>query len=169
MGYLEERNKRKLGIAPPLSFKKEKKPIAKISEKKKKKLADVKDENGDTELVKWYRGRMKVMGERCYWCGCKVENKIYSHAIFSICHILEKRETMCPSVKTHPLNWITLCPDHHHQFDSMTWEEREQLGFWDIVRDRLVMVYPDISPEEVRHFPDSVLKYMEANNPFPEK
>jgi len=164
MSYLEERNRRKLGLSPKIEFKKPKKPLKKISDKKKKELVEEKDVNGDTELVKWFRGRMKVMGETCYWCGRKVENKIYSHAIFSICHILDKRETKCPSVKTHPLNWICLCPDHHTMFDSMTWEEREQLPFWDIVRDRLIHVYECLDPLERRHFPESVIDYIKKHN-----
>ena len=142
--------------------------IPKKSAKRLEKEKREREERGDddTELVKWFKGRMKVMGDRCYWCGCKVENKIYRYAINSICHILEKRDTMCPSVKTHPLNWVTLCWDHHTAFDRMNWEEREQLGFWETIRDRLIFVYEDLAPEERRHFPESVLKYMEENNPF---
>lgn len=166
MSYLEER-RRYIEAGRPLKSK-EKKPIAKVSPKRQAKLdAEAKERgDGDSELQKWYRAKMKQMGERCYWCGCKVENKVYQYAIFSICHILEKRDTLCPSVKTHPLNWITLCPDHHTEFDKMNWEEREKLGFWETVRDRLVMVYPDLAVEERRHFPDSVLDYMEKNKPF---
>jgi len=164
--YFERLQQIKLGRLPKEAVAKKKKPIPKQSEKKKKELAEQKDANGDTELVKWFRARMKVMGESCYWCGRKVENKVYSGAIFSICHILDKRKTVCPSVKTHPLNWITLCPDHHTMFDSMNWEEREQLPFWDIIRDRLICVYDSLDPSEKRHFPESVLKYMEKNKPF---
>lgn len=140
--------------------------IPKKSAKKLKEEAAAKDENGDTELQKWFRARMKQMGDRCYWCGCKVENRVYQYAIYSICHILEKRKEKCPSVKTHPMNWLTLCPDHHTMFDGMQWEDREKLGFWDIIQTRLILVYPDLAKEEHRHFPQSVLDYMEKNKPF---
>lgn len=165
--YNEKLRLIKLGLMEKESKPKPKKPIAKISEKKKKELKEAKDAvTGETELVKWFRGRMKFMSGRCAWCGAKTETNVYSAAIFSICHILEKRDTMCPSVKTHPLNWVELCPDHHTMFDKMNWEEREKLGFWETIRDRLIMIYPDIDLSERRHFPQSVLDYMEKNEPF---
>jgi len=157
----------KLGLLPKESGPKPKKPIAKISDKKKKELKEAKDkETGETELVKFFKGRMKFMTGHCMWCGAKTETHVYSGAIFSICHILEKRDTMCPSVKTHPANWVELCPDHHTMFDKMNWEEKEKLGFWETIRERLIIMYPDLSPDEHRHLPDSVRKYIEENEPF---
>ena len=166
MSYLEDRRKH-IEAGRPLKPKKTYK-IAPVSEKRLAKMKAEKAERGDddTELVKWFKARMKVMGSTCNWCGCKVENKIYQYAIYSICHILDKRDTKCPSVKTHPLNYVILCPDHHTMFDGMNWEEREKLGFWETVRDRLIMVYPDLAKEEHRHFPQSVLDYIEKNQPF---
>ena len=145
---------------------KEKKPIAKVSAKRQAKIDKEKLERGDddTELQKWFRARMKQMGEKCYECGNKVENKVYKYAIHSICHILAKRDTMCPSVKYHPANWITLCPDHHTKFDNSNWEEIEQWGCWDTIRDRLIHVYDALEPSERRHFPSSVLKFIEEND-----
>lgn len=157
----------KLGLAPKEAIPKPKKRIAPISEKKKKELKEAKDTaTGETALQQWYRGRMKFMSGHCAWCGAKTETHVYSGAIFSICHILEKRDTMCPSVKTHPMNWVELCPDHHTMFDKINWEEREKLGFWDTIRDRLIMMHDSIAPEEMRHFPQSVLDYMKKNEPF---
>lgn len=168
MGYLEDRRQWKQFGKPKVP-----KPQYTIPKKSEKKLKEEAEEkllrgDGDTELQKWFKARMKQMGDRCLWCGCKVENKVYNHAIFSICHLLDKRETVAPSVRTHPLNWVTLCPDHHTMFDKMNWEEREQLGFWDIIRDRLIMVYPDLDPSERRHFPESVLAYMRKHDVFSE-
>ena len=157
----------KLGLAPKEAVAKPKKRIAPISEKKKKELKEAKDTaTGETALQQWYRGRMKFMSGHCAGCGAKTETHVYSGAIFSICHILEKRDTMCPSVKTHPMNWVELCPDHHTMFDKINWEEREKLGFWDTIRDRLIMMHDSIAPEEMRHFPQSVLDYMKKNEPF---
>lgn len=151
----------------PLPEKK-KYTIPKKSEKRKQKEAEEKELRGgdETYLVKWFRGRMKLMTGHCMWCGAKTETNVYRGAIFSICHILEKRDTMCPSVKTHPSNWIELCPDHHTMFDKMNWGEREKLGFWPEIVDRLIMIYPDLAQSERRHFPDSVLKIIENNEPF---
>lgn len=166
MTYQDKLFKIKMGILPKECVAKPRKPIPKISEKRIAELKAAKDENGETELVKWFKGRMKVMGDRCLWCGCKVENRIYQYAIFSICHILDKRKTVCPSVATHPLNFVTLCPDHHTEFDKMNWEERESLGFWEVIRDRLVMIFPDLAEKERRFFPQSVIDWMEKSEPF---
>lgn len=164
--YLEERNKRKLGIAPPLSFKKEPKPIAKKSEKKiaEEKLEKEKLGGEDTELVKWYRARQKQLVGRCAETGLVVETKNFKYAVASICHLLPK--STCPSVATHPLNWIELNIDFHFKFDAMSWHEKEKLGCWPIIRDRLIMVYPDLDPAEHRFFPASVLQYMIKHSNF---
>jgi hypothetical protein len=164
MSYLDERRKF-IEDGRPLKEKK-KYSIPKISEKRKKKLAAEKELRGgdDTELVKWYKGRMKVMGERCNECGHKIENRVYQFAIMSICHLLPKRKNMCPSVSTHPLNWIALCPDHHNMYDGASWEERELMGCWETVRDRLIHVYESLDESEKRHFPESVLKYIKENS-----
>ena len=139
--------------------------IPKVSEKMKKKLAEEKERLGgdDTELVKWYKNRMKYMSH-CEATGIKVENKIYRYAIMSICHILPK--STCKSVATHPANYVILLPDLHTKFDAMSWEEREQMACWEIIRDRLVHVYNDLDPSEKRHFPESVEKYIQKNQPF---
>ena len=145
---------------------KEKKPIAKKSQKRIEKEKKEAEERGDSDtlLQQWFRARMKQMGERCYECGNKVENKVYKYAIHSICHILAKRDTMCPSVKYHPANWITLCPDHHAKFDNSNWEEIETWGCWETIKERLIHVYDALEPSERRHFPDSVLKFIEEND-----
>lgn len=152
----------------PTPPKKQYKGLNKVSPKTQAKKDKEKEERGDndTELVAWYRQRMKYMGNTCNECGCKIENKIYQYAIMSICHLLPKRENMCPSVKTHPANWISLCVDHHHLYDNANWQERELMGCWETVRSRLIMLYEDLAPEERRHFPESVLKFMEKHSSF---
>jgi len=167
MSYLEERRKH-IEAGRPLPPKKEYKGLNKVSPKRQAKIDAEKKERGDddTELVKWFRNRIKQLTGHCSECFARTETKVYQFAIYSVCHILEKRETLFPSVKVHPLNFIELCPDHHTDFDKATWEEREMMGCWNTVRDRLVMVYPDLAVEERRHFPESVLKFMEQNKPF---
>jgi hypothetical protein len=139
--------------------------IAKKSAKKLKQEADEKERLGgnDTERVKWYKMQMKYMNV-CEETGLRLETKIYRYAIMSICHILPK--STCPSVAEHPLNRMFFIPDFHTKFDAMSWEEREKLGCWPVIRDRLIMVFPDLAVEERRHFPDSVLKFIENNQPF---
>lgn len=161
------------GTLPKTTGPKEKKPMRKVSEKKAKEIAAEKDGNGETELVKFFKSCMKRMTGHCCNCHARTETKVYEAAIFSICHILDKRDTVCPSVRTHPANWIELCPDCHTEFDTppmekgkTLWDKRESMGIWPIVQNKLVSVYPDLAESERRHFPESVLKFIEENDPF---
>ena len=170
--YSERYRLIKLGLLPKEAIPKPKKRIAPISEKKKKELKEAKDVvTGETSLQKWFKGRMKYMGYSCKECGILVETNDYKHAIHHIAHILPKRDTMCPSVALHPLNFVTLCQHHHDLFDSYSyddkgWAEREKWACWPEVRERLIMMHDSIAPEEMRHFPQSVLDYMKKNEPF---
>lgn len=137
--------------------------IPAVSKKRASKEAAEKIERGDndTELVKWFKNRIKEMTGYCAETGMRTETHIYSAAIFSVCHILEKRETLFPSVKTHPKNWIELAPDIHTDFDKATWEERELMGCWPIVWERLLQVYPSIDKSELHHLPTELRERIE--------
>lgn len=167
LSYFEQRQLRKAGMLPPLPTKKEKKPLKKKSEKKIAEERAERERLGgdDTDLVKWYKARMKMMTGYCNETGLKTETKIYKYAIASICHLLPK--STCPSVKTHPLNFIELNCDFHTKFDAMSWEEKEKLGCWPIIHDRLISVWCDLAPEERKYFPDSVRNFIEKNS-FPQ-
>ena len=161
------------GLSPKTTGAKPKKPLKRVSDKKAAEEKAKKDENGDTEMVRFFKSAMKRMTGHCLNCFAKTETGVYAGAIFSICHILDKRDTMCPSVKDHPCNWVELCPDCHREFDTppfekekTLWDKREEMGFWNVVRDKLIMVYPSLAENEKRHFPASVLGYIEENNPF---
>lgn len=167
LSYFQRMQKIKLGLLPKEAVAKPKKAIPKISEKKKAEMKKEKEERGgeDSTLVKWFKERIKYsMKGVCEETGLRTETGIYKYAIMSCCHILPKR--LCKSVMYHPLNFIELLPDKHHEFDSISWEERETWGCWPIVRDRLVMIYPDLNPSEHRHFPQSVIDYINKNEPF---
>jgi len=142
--------------------------IPKKSAKRIAKEAKEKEERGDndTELVLFFKRAMKRMSGECMECFARTETKVYQYAIFSICHILEKRPTVCPSVAYNLNNWIELCPDHHHKFDRSNWEERETWGIWPTVREKLILLYDDLDPAERRFFPPSVLAYMEKHSAF---
>lgn len=164
--YHQQRLNRKNGLSPALPTRKEKKPIPKQSVKMKAEKAAERERLGgdDTDLVKFFKNCMKRMTGYCIETHLRTETKIYAYAIMSICHILPKK--LCPSVALHPCIWVELDPSFHHKFDAMSWKEREQLGCWPVIRDKLIMVYPDLDPNEYRHFPESVLNYMEKNNAF---
>lgn len=142
-----------------------------IPKKSKKKLEQEKEERkqragDDTELVKWYKDKMKLMSGRCMECGKPTTTKVYELAIHSICHLLAKRKTVCPSVATHPLNWAEYCTDCHYRFDNSAWEDIAKWKSWPEIQERLVHVYQHIAPDERRHFPDIVLKHIEESEPF---
>jgi 5-methylcytosine-specific restriction endonuclease McrA len=158
MTYLEQR-KKFIEDGRPLKEKK-KYSIPKKSEKRIAKEKQAKEALGgdDTELVKWFRERIKHSTGYCSECNRKVEKSVFQYAAMTVAHILPKRDNCCPSVKTHPLNFIILCPDCHNDFDKASWEEKELMGCWNTVRDRLVMVWPDLADGEKRHFPESVVR-----------
>lgn len=164
LSYLEKRQAQ-IFAGRPLKDKKIY-SIPKISEKRKAKLAQEKElrGDGDSEKQKWFKSRIKQMSGHCAETGLATETRIYRYAINSICHILSQQH--CKSVALHPLNWIELDPGFHVKFDAMSWEEREKLGCWPVIMERLIMVYPDIIESEKRFFPESVRKYIEINNPF---
>lgn len=165
MNYLEERQQRKNGLLPPLPTRKEKKSIPKKSVKTIEKENKEREERGndDTQLVKWFKARIKYsMRGVCAESGLKTETHVYKYAIMSCCHILPKAQ--CKSVMYHPCNFIELLPDLHFKWDNSSWEEREKWSCWPVVMERLIMIYPNLAPEERRYFPESVLKYIEKNS-----
>ena len=166
MSYLEQRFNRKAGLAPELSFRKEKKPIPKKSAKRVEKEKQEREgkQEGDSELLKWYKRQIKWM-DVCEETGLKLETHILRDAISSVCHILPKKK--CPSVATHPLNRVFLIPDLHYKFDfNMTWKEKGKMSCWPVIQERLIAIYPDLAPEERKYFPESVLRCMESREPF---
>ncbi len=165
--YFEQRQKWNAGEPKPI---KEKKAyvLPKVSKKKKKEMAEEKARLGgdDTELVKWFKSRMKMMSGSCMKCGARTETHVYQYAIYSICHILDKRPAVCPNVAIHPLNWIELCPDHHFEFDKKDWNAIEKWGCWPEILERLIMIEPDVAPEERRHIPQQVFDFIEKHSPI---
>lgn len=165
--YFDRRKLMKLGLLPKESGPKPKKPIAK---KSIKKIAEEKEErasrgpDGDTELQKFMKNAIKRMRGVCAETGLRTETKIFKYACMSIAHILPRQKVK--SVQYHPLNWVELDVGMHVKFDKMSWEEREQMGCWPEIRNKLISMYDQIDPSELRHFPDSVREYIEKNEPF---
>jgi hypothetical protein len=147
------------------------KKVYRIPKKSAKKIADEKtikeNQAGETELVKWFKGRMKFMSGKCCNCGDKTETKKYEFAIGSIAHILEKRNNMFPSVKYHPQNFIELCYPCHQNFDNFwSWEEKQKLKCWPQVVEKFIMIEPDIAQGERKLIPDCLQKIVTERNPF---
>lgn len=168
MSYLDER-RRFIEAGRPLK-KKEYKGLNKVSPKRQAKIDAEKKERGDndSDLVKFFKKAMSKMTSHCLNCHNRTETKVYSAAIFSIAHILDKRDTMFPSVKDNPNNWIELCPDCHTDFDTAPleknknlWDKRQAMGTWPVVWEKLLKVYPSIAPEELHHLPTDLRERIE--------
>jgi hypothetical protein len=144
-----------------------------ISQKHIERMKELNKGNGevvvkeDSDLVKWFKARMKMMRGSCAECNSLTNTKEYKYAINSIAHLVGKRKSVAPSVALHPLNWIELCENCHTQYDKSSWEEIELWDCWGTIKERLLMVANDITPNEERHLPDSVRKYIIENDPFP--
>lgn len=149
LSYFQRMQKIKLGLLPKESGPKPKKPIAK---KSPKKIAEEKEErasrgpDGDTELQKFMKNAIKRMRGVCAETGLRTETKIFKYACMSIAHILPRQKVK--SVQYHPLNWVELDVGMHVKFDKMSWEEREQMGCWPEIRNKLISMYDQIDPSE---------------------
>lgn len=145
---------------------KPRKPIAKVSNKKKNQINNEKAVRvyGGGELDRWFQARRKEMGGRCLHCNEKTTMHQDQWYKSSIAHILPKR--LFKSVATHPLNWIELCfwkNNCHGNYDNHTLDIIE-LNCYDLVIERFVAMYPDIDPKERRFIPDALLQYVKNEN-----
>lgn len=138
-------------------------PEAKKSPAAKK--AAKMEEDGDITLDEWFLDRRKEMTGKCAHCGgpyCKHDNMFFKH---SIAHLLPKKPTMFPSVKTHPENWIELCfwgNNCHGNLDAGTLDLIE-LNCFDQVIEKFVRMYPSIEKKERRNIPAVLLQYAKDN------
>lgn len=110
MGYLEDRAARKNGLAPKLSFKKEPKPMKRVSDKRAAELKEQKvigKPPSQLELEHWFHTiqmrHFTEFGGQCMECGAYIPNQFARHAT---AHLLPKK--LFKSVATHELNYLIL-------------------------------------------------------------
>ncbi len=147
MSYQDDRMKRKLGILPPLPTRKEKKPLNKQSEKKKKEINSLKD--GDSLLDDFYdQIRKKMVGVCQCGCGEKSQKKDDTFFRHCICHIFPKR--LFPSISTHPLNWVerTFWGGHHSNMDDRSIDLWTKFADWDDIKGKFHQLVPFLTDEE---------------------
>jgi hypothetical protein len=107
-----------------------------VSDKRREEL---RNEDPDKALDTWYDEQRKIAlsGDRkCACCGADITNDLLSEKIWinrrNICHLLPKGKY--DSVKTHPLNRIFLCWDHHTYIDG-SWFKARKVNIWpEVVR-----------------------------------
>lgn len=160
--YFKRMQMIKLGLLPKEAVAKEKKPIAKKSEKRKQEDLEKKQMGTDVGLDKWFEERRKEMTGSCKHCGgksCKDNDEFYK---FSICHILPK--AYFPSVATHEYNFIELCfwnNNCHGNMDNKVLDLID-MNCWDEIVTKFCIMYPMIAKEERRRIPEVLLQYVKT-------
>lgn len=124
---------------------------------------------GVGELGKWFMDRKAEMIGICQHCSGKTMIALIDEAEreakfhYSVCHVLSK--SAFPSVATHPDNWIELC--YYGNSCHKNWDDGHisttDLNCFGIVIDKIVKMYPSISPEERRKIPAQILEYVKTD------
>lgn len=141
---------------------KEKKGIAKVSEKQKAKKAAERPE--EELLDEWFIERSKEMTGHCVECGEPSTKGNEKYWKFSICHILPKK--IFKSIARHPLNFIEWCyfgKSHHTNADNngFEWIKEHMPISWKIIVHRFKAMYPVIDKSERKNIPDILLQELE--------
>lgn len=137
----------------PLPEKK-KHTIAKVSEKRAKKLLEQKEKGTDSEMDLFFKSQRKGMTGRCLFCNGDTMKKDVEKFHFSLAHLLPK--SIFKSVATHPSITIELCfygESCHTNFDNgmITWDFIKDSAEWLIIREKLLEVLPLVAEEERKH------------------
>jgi len=129
------------------------KPIAKVSEKKKKALKSLKPQK-DLQ-ADWYIEKVNQQTGTCMECGGSTKNSLFVYAKACVAHVLPKREAMFPSVATHTDNDLELCNLNgcHHRYDN-SWEDAATMKVWPIAVEKFKKMLPAIAPGERKNIPD---------------
>lgn len=136
------------------------------TESDKRKMAKVRTliqepSSDDIKGELWFRSKRHQMTGFCA-CGCdnKSSKDDAKHFKFSAAHILPKSKF--ESVKWHPDNWVELAfwGGCHTVFDDKGYEYCKQTKpiLWEIVVQKFKIVYPFISPDEMKYVPNILLE-----------
>lgn len=148
--YLIKRRQLKQGVIakdPP----KERQPIARQSEKKKKELAEEKKNRSDEDPLKeqWFKARRKDMVGTCQ-CGCgqasrKKDDLYFRH---SAAHVFPKRDF--ESVMYHPLNFVerAFWGGCHSNMDDTSMDKWPNMADWEDIKGKFHALAPLLTDEE---------------------
>jgi len=176
--YLEDRMMRKNGKLPKLSFKKEKKPLKKVSDKK---LAEIKsNKRGDEKKEdNYFEYWMKHAVPICENCGMEAhwlkepqtdpgKKKAYD-LMWRACqaHVLPKKKTHgFPSLANNLKNHLVLFPSWggylcgcHGFFDS-SWYNATTMDVWPKAVDIFKELCPFMPEKEKKNIPEQFLKLL---------
>ncbi len=139
--------------------------IPKVSEKRKKKLAE-QGVKGDSALDVWFEERRREMTGKCFLCGGKTEKHNDETYRRSLHHLFDKRPAMFPSVATNVHNCLELCfygnschTNIHN--GTITWQLLMDSKEGDMILEKVKKIYPHISQSEMKNFPEILNKYLD--------
>ncbi len=151
--YLKKRQQWNAGESKPIKEKKTY-TIPKISEKKKKEMAEEKARLGgdDTELDKFFKDQRKKLIGICQ-CGCARKSSKHENEHFksSIAHIFPK--SIFESIKCHPLNWVerNFWDGCHTNMDHGGLEKWPMFADWEDIKERFHTLAPLLTDKERSH------------------
>lgn len=131
--------------------KKETKPIARVSEKKKAKDAEEKKMRGgdDTLKEKWFKARRREMTGVCQ-CGCGEKSQKNDEMYFrhSAAHIFPK--AVFPSVMYHSMNWVErrFWMGCHTNMDEGGLDKWPNMADWEDIKEKFFILVPLLTDEE---------------------
>ena len=128
---------------------------AKVSKERteKRKPADTPD-HSDRDLEKWFEYVATIIRQdpRCWNCRNQIPPAFYR---MSSAHIIPKRKDYgCPSVATHPLNFLVLGPQCCHPLYDRSWDDAEKMPVFKLAKQRFKLFADKIAPEEAKNVPD---------------
>jgi hypothetical protein len=134
--------------------KKPPRPIAKVSVKKAKQIAEDKKAGTDGAMDLFFTEMRKTMTGKCLFCTGKSQKHDEETFHFSLAHLLPK--AIFKSVATHPDNIIELCfyqNSCHTNFDNgtITYEFLKDSAEWSFIKEKLLNVLPAVAEEERGH------------------
>lgn len=151
LSYFERLRLIKLGKLPKEAVAKSKKPMKRVSDKKKAEDAEKKKElaGEDTLKEKWFKARRREMVGTCQ-CGCgqpsqKKDDMYFRH---SASHIFPK--ATFESVMYHPLNWVErrFWGGCHTNMDEQGLDKWPGMADWDDIKAKFHELAPLLTNEE---------------------
>lgn len=147
MTYLDQRRKF-IEAGRPLKEKK-KYVIPKVSEKRKAKLDEQKENKGDSGIDIFFERNRKRMVGVCQ-CGCarKSSKSEDDHYRSSISHIFPKRIFL--SISTNDMNWVerNFWDGCHTNMDNKSMDLWVNMADWDDIKEKFHILAPLLTDQE---------------------
>ncbi len=129
------------------------------AERKAARDPDGKQKIAAGELKTYFANQALQMPRHCEECGAVLPMSPPWLKKATNAHILAKRKTYgFPSVACHPQNMVFLCPLTCHQdFDQKGQDHIKQMKCLPILRERVAVLLPELTPQERNKVPEYYL------------